>query len=70
MASSSGGVKVGPQQLAFPWTEAAVPGCHVRVDVPWPRWFFAHDLAHAELVAVETIGQAKPDGEEAVVDAS
>src|ERR1700720_1849365 len=31
--------------------------------------FFAHDLAHAELVDVEAFGQAKPDVEETVVDA-
>src|ERR1700730_1051420 len=31
--------------------------------------FFAHDLAHAKLVDVEALGQAKPDVEETMVDA-
>ena len=31
--------------------------------------FLAHDLAHTQLVDVETLGQAKPNVKEAVVDA-
>ena len=70
MAKLFRGVQIGLQQLAIYLNRSGGAGLHVEIDVQVAAMnFLAHDLAESELVDVETFGQAKPDVEEAVVDA-
>src|SRR5580704_3813441 len=70
MAKFFGGVKISLQQLAIYLNGSGGAGLDVQIYVQVAAVnLLAHDLTHAELVDVETLGQAKPDVKEAVVNA-